>query len=622
MAEDPQLLALMDAERLRMLFAPMIQITVVGSLVALALTVVVSTVLPLWLTLSWAAMPLLAGAVRLWLTLAFQRQTEIRHPERWLKRLTWVTGLNGLAWGLAAVMIMPVDDLVTSSVIVCTLVGAAALSCFTLQSSVQANVAMTLPLMAPTAVMLLSRMDPFGVFGGLGTAALGLFLVLEGRRAERRITELLWLRFTTDRISRERAEALVLARQNAETKDQFVATMSHEMRTPLHGILGLADVIQRRLPARVGPLADARQHAQLIQRSGQHLLALINDVLDFSRIEAGRMRLTPVAMDLHSLVSDVMALSRVTAERKGLVLEMRMELPVPCWVWGDSARLRQVLFNLIGNAVKFTDQGHVQVTAQRTSVDTVTLTVEDTGIGIPADMLDKVFDPFQQVDGSFGRKYQGTGLGLTISREIVRAMGGDLLCRSTQGKGSTFWLEVQLPPCAAPTHPVSAELDDMSTLPGTWVESAAMPLTSDGAAPNPTANPGLRGHVLLVEDNAVNALVAEATLHDLGLTVSMATRGHEALQMLTDGPHSFDVVLMDCQMPEMDGLEVTRRLRAHEREAGLPNVPVVALTANTGAQDRAQCTAAGMDDHLAKPFSSNDLAQVLQRHLVPRSVTA
>ncbi|MEY4427459.1 MAG: hypothetical protein RLZZ182_148, partial [Pseudomonadota bacterium] len=474
--DDPQLTAEINAERLRLLFAPMVQITVVGSLVALALAVVVGTQVSAWRTAGWALACVAAGAVRLWLALSYRRQARLGEPDTalWQGRLVWVTGLNGLAWGLAAVTIMPVHDLVTSSVIVCTLVGAAALSSFTLQSSLQANLAMTVPLLAPSAVMLFSRLDPYGIFGGVGTAALAAFLLLEGRRAERRINELLWLRFTTDRIAIERAEALKLAQRHAAIKDQFLATMSHEMRTPLHGILGLAELIQKRLPSRVGPLAESRQHAALIHRSGEHLLTLINDVLDFSRIEAGRLQIEQAPLNLQDLLDDVLALTRVTAERKGLVLSTRIDLPDPCWVMGDAARVRQVLFNLLGNAIKFTDTGHVSVRAWRENDGpVVTLAVQDSGIGIPRDMLDKVFDAFQQVDGSFGRRHQGTGLGLTISREIARAMGGDLMCRSEPGMGSEFWMEVPLPPCEDPPDTVPAtEPPACTTLPGTWTDDA------------------------------------------------------------------------------------------------------------------------------------------------------
>jgi signal transduction histidine kinase/ActR/RegA family two-component response regulator len=617
-----------------------------GSIVAVLLALVVSHEVGLTRSLGWAALCVASGAVRLIHARAYERSQD-RMNRRWMRELTWLSFANGLSWGMSAVLIMPVHDLVISSVVVSTLVGAAAISTFTLQSSMAPNLAMNLPLMVPASLMLATRLDTFGLFGSAGVLTLSIFMLLESRRAERRISELLWLRFTTDRISVERAEALKLAQRHAAIKDQFLATMSHEMRTPLHGILGLSQLIQQRLPARVGPLGDARQHAALIQRSGDHLLTLINDVLDFSRIEAGRLHVDSAPFDLRALLDDVLALSRVTASAKGLALVDEIELPRPCWVQGDAARVRQVLFNMLGNAIKFTEQGQVKLRAARrecedgeTNGDSpcsrrIQFDVEDTGVGIPPEMIDKVFDAFQQADNSFGRRHQGTGLGLTISREIARAMGGDLMCRSEAGRGSVFWLTTPLAPCEAPNpaHMPSGHRDNGPSDSGpdsdaqdTMPNEAAW-LAIQGLDPADTQPPGmdagaLSGHVLLVEDNPVNALVADAAMAQMGLTVTLATDGQQALALLTTGPHGFDIVLMDCQIPVLDGIEATRRLRAHEQDAGLPNVPVVALTANAMPQDRQRCTAAGMDDHLAKPFKHEELAAVLRRHLAPHKLTA
>jgi signal transduction histidine kinase/ActR/RegA family two-component response regulator len=644
--DDPQLTALIDAERMRMLFAPAQQMVIMGSIVAVLLALVVSHEVGLTRSLGWAALCVASGAVRLIHARAYERSQD-RMNRRWMRELTWLSFANGLSWGSSAWFIMPVHDLVISSVVVSTLVGAAAISTFTLQSSMAPNLAMNLPLMVPASLMLATRLDTFGLFGSAGVLTLSVFMLLESRRAERRISELLWLRFTTDRISVERAEALKLAQRHAAIKDQFLATMSHEMRTPLHGILGLSQLIQQRLPARVGPLGDARQHAALIQRSGDHLLTLINDVLDFSRIEAGRLHVDSAPFDLRALLDDVLALSRVTASAKGLALVDEIELPRPCWVQGDAARVRQVLFNMLGNAIKFTEQGQVKLRAARrecedgdTSGDSpcsrrIQFDVEDTGIGIPPEMIDKVFDAFQQADNSFGRRHQGTGLGLTISREIARAMGGDLMCRSEAGRGSVFWLTTPLAPCEAPTSAnvpsgprenkpsdSGPDSDAQDTVP-----NEAAWLAIQGMDPADTQPPSLdacalSGRVLLVEDNPVNALVADAAMAQMGLTVTLATDGQQALALLTAGPHHFDIVLMDCQMPVLDGIEATRRLRVHEQGAGLPNVPVVALTANAMPQDRQRCTAAGMDDHLAKPFKHEELAAVLRRHLAPHKLTA
>jgi len=435
-------------------------------------------------------------------------------------------------------------------------------------------------------------------------------MLLEGERSARRITELLWLRFTTDRIAQERAEALKLAQRHSAVKDQFLATMSHEMRTPLHGILGLARLVSQKLPARPGVLNESREHLALIERSGEHLLSIISDVLDFSRIEAGKLQIDQSPFDLHALIDDVLSLLAVTAAEKGLPLVRDIDLPSPCMVYGDAARVRQVLHNLVGNAIKFTDMGQVRVRAHRNTcpddkpdsgcAKRIIFQVEDTGIGIAPEQQAMVFDAFHQADGSFVRRHRGTGLGLTISREIARAMNGDIVCESTLGKGSVFTLNVPLP---AVTN--SEPTRFLVTRPSTLMHELAH-------APDA---PRFVGHVLLAEDNPVNALVAQAILAQLGLKVTHVEDGLQALEVLNPPGHGIDIVLMDCQMPVLDGIEATRRLRCLEQEQGRPSLPVIALTANVMSQDRDRCRAAGMDDHLAKPFTPEDLSAVLKSHL-------
>ena len=658
--DDPQLARLISAERVRMLYTPTFLMVVMSSFFALALALVVGPSAGWHLALPWALLCLLAGGVRLVHARAYRR-AEDRDDPRWLRSLVVTCGFHGLCWGLAGVWLMPVEDMITVAVVVATLIGAGSLCTFTLQAHVAPNLAMNVPLMLPAALMLLTRLDSYGLFGAVGIISLGAVMLNESRRAERRITELLWLRFTTDRISQERADALKLAQRHSAVKDQFLATMSHEMRTPLHGILGLAQLIHQRVPARPGVLNDARQHAALIQRSGEHLLSLINDVLDFSRIEAGRLHIDRAVFDLRTVLDDVLGLSRVTAASKGLPLIEQIDLPQPCLVEGDAARVRQVLYNLLGNAIKFTDAGHVQLKVARRGChedhagdDTgqdddspcarqISFEVQDTGMGVPPDQVDRIFEAFQQLDNSFGRRHQGTGLGLTISREIARAMQGDIVCSSTLNQGSTFTLTVPLPAAPAGAIPVSvpnwtptpATLGEQDTQPaelgppvGTTPRPAAAAkalAARAGAAPEQQTLPlepdTLQGHVLLVEDNPVNALVAQAAMSQLGLQITQVSDGQQALDLLTGAPHPFDVVLMDCQMPVLDGVEATRRLRAHENETGSPNVPVIALTANAMPQDRQRCAAAGMDDHLAKPFRQEELRVVLLRHLHPKHLS-
>jgi len=619
--DDAELTRLIRAERIRMLFAPTTPVAVVSAISAFGLALLLARDVGPTQVAAWAVLCLVASVVRLAHLRRYLSATDRGHP-RWLRSLKWVCALHGATWGLAG-LALPPQDMITTAVIVATLVGACAVCTLSMQADVRANLAINLPMLAPAVVLLLMRWDPYGWFGGIGLASLLALMMFEGQRAERRINELLWLRFTTDRIARERAEALKLAQRHSAVKDQFLATMSHEMRTPLHGILGLSRLVQGRLPDRAGTLRDARHQVALIERTGEHLLGIINDVLDFSRIEAGKLAIERAPFELQGMLRDALALQNVAATDKGLRLTVQVDLPDPCWVQGDAARLRQILHNLVGNAVKFTEQGEVRVrvsrlqTASTLHVHDVAFEVTDTGPGISA---------AHQVDGSFGRKHKGTGLGLTISREIARAMGGDIVADSTLGQGAQFTLAVPLAP--APVGRVDVALPDELGPPGSAPPLHARPTrpmdlsTSDPEALlhsdlEGAAAPATLGHVLLAEDNPVNALVAEATLSNLGLGVTRVENGEEALARLCRIDRSYDLVLMDCQMPVLDGLEATRRLRAWELSHGQAPITVIALTANALAGDRENCLDAGMDAHLAKPFRQDELMATLRPHLKP-----
>ena len=278
-------------------------------------------------------------------------------------------------------------------------------------------------------------------------------------------------------------------------------------------------------------------------------------------------------------------LTRVSAAEKGLAFALDLALPRPFWVAGDAVRLRQVLLNLTGNAVKFTERGHVELRVRCDAGGRAVFTVSDSGEGVPLSERERIFQPFHQGDASFGRRHGGTGLGLAISRELARAMGGDVSCADAAGAaGACFELRLPLP----------------------LTEAAEAP-------PDPELSSTLQGEVLLVEDNPVNALVAQAMLERAGLHVECVDDGEQALRRVRE--RRFDLVLMDCQMPGMDGFEATRRIRAEERAERRVPLRIVALTANALEGDRQRSLDAGMDDHLAKPFGETELALVLQRHL-------
>jgi signal transduction histidine kinase/CheY-like chemotaxis protein/HPt (histidine-containing phosphotransfer) domain-containing protein len=379
-------------------------------------------------------------------------------------------------------------------------------------------------------------------------------------------------------------------------KSAFLAHMSHEIRTPLTALLGFADL----LAAPALSESDRLNYAMIIQRNGEHLLEVINDLLDLSKIEAGKLAVERRDCSPVGLLAEVAALMRIRAEQRGLRFEVVLATPVPATISTDPTRLRQVLHNLVGNAVKFTSQGSVILTAS-SSADgrTMTLAVADTGIGMSPEQLGQLFRPFQQADVTMSRRFGGTGLGLAICRPMVEALGGALTVESRLGQGSTF--VVRLPVEAAAGTPL------VSAIPA---ESGA----SEGSKRGEAAL--LSGAVLLAEDGPDNQVLIATLLRRAGLTVAVVASGDLAVEgALAAGREGrpFDLVLMDMQMPVLDGYEATRSLRA----AGYGG-PVVALTAHTMSGERERCLAAGCDGYLAKPLDPVEFRALLRRFLRQR----
>jgi signal transduction histidine kinase/DNA-binding response OmpR family regulator len=402
-----------------------------------------------------------------------------------------------------------------------------------------------------------------------------------------------------DRIRQRTADlekAMHTALAASQAKSEFLANMSHELRTPMNGLLGMLDLVLDS-----GLSADQREEIETAQRCAYSLLALLNDILDLSKIEAGKMALEKIPFNVRTVVEDCVKAQAAKAAQRRIDLRFQADATARLDVLGDPLRVRQIVANLLSNAVKFTEQGSIRVSLSSNRrrdgrVDTE-VQVSDTGLGIPQDKLRTIFDKFTQADGSITRKYGGTGLGLAITRRLVEMHNGEIHVESEVGKGSMFSVKLTLEP--APAVPVEVPAEK-----------------SDAAHGTPAPAPGM--HLLLVEDNLVNQKVVLAILRKKGYQIDVANDGREALNKLEVPDAKYDLILMDVQMPVLDGLEATRILRHDPRWASLP---IIAMTAHAMNGDRERCLQAGMNAYVSKPVQPSHLVATIEQLIAAGTAT-
>ena len=412
-----------------------------------------------------------------------------------------------------------------------------------------------------------------------------------------------------EELMKEKIRADALAKQALQSnmvKSQFLANMSHEIRTPMNGIIGFLSLIER---GAYNNIDEMRQFANTAKTSAESLLDIINDILDLSKIESGKMSLEKIDFNLDEVIEESISILSTKVNEKGLKVTKEIDSHTPVYLKGDPKRIRQVFINLLSNAVKFTEEGSVIVHVTSKEIDTNTIevftSVQDSGIGIPSDRVDALFKPFSQVDGSHTRKYGGTGLGLAICKEFINLMGGDIGVESTKNVGSKFYFTMKF------------ELGDKDKVvrPDTYFDSASgtetMKKESAGSAVKITKE--MRGEfkILLAEDNFINQKVALRILSEVGYKADAVVNGAEAVKAVEEG--NYDVILMDVQMPEMDGMTATKIIRSFKTEK--KNIPIIAITAHALMGDKEKCIEAGMNDYLSKPIRSEILIQKVDKWL-------
>ena len=559
----------------------------------------------------WLTLILVVTVIRAGMAAHYFKDAQKFSPNEWSKRFFLGAVASGMGWGSAALLLMPSDSMGHQMFVGFMLGGMAAGAMASLSFDHKTYAAYVAASVGPYQILMLWNGGEIQIVMGVLAGLFIVMMIQGGKTFHQSIIETLRLRFEKEALAGElkstgeqQAEAntrlkievertaaaeaqMRVARDEAYAanlaKSQFLANMSHEIRTPMNGVMGMTDLLLK------SPLGEHQIHlARTIKASGGMLLSIIDDILDLSRIEAGKLELSRERFDPCHTIAGTGDMLAGQAAQKGLQLKFEIDPALPSAAIGDPVRLRQVFVNLIGNAIKFTTSGSVTVRVNVGDSDAGKLRLEvevrDTGIGIDTAALDRIMMPFEQADSSTSRRYGGTGLGLAICCNLVAMMGGALKVASEPGHGTRVTFDIVM----------DAAVGD-----------AAMGRRA-------TDQRSFKGcHVLVAEDNPVNQEVARAYLEELGCTVDIVENGREAVEAFAK--KRYTIVLMDCQMPELDGLEATLEIRALERNRAVVRTPIVALTASAFQEDRERCLAVGMDDHLSKPYSETRLAVTLAK---------